>query len=265
MRHLLAEAGVRKPEVLRQELAALWLLILMFIAGALNAIGWLRYGQTLSHMTGNISKMGFSMAGLPGDPALMFGGLLLSFFLGAVISGYLFPRLSTQPWSSAGILLMCCGGALAISELLPLYGWMRMAVLALVLGTQNGMTLRYRGLLIRTTHITGHLTDAGAALWPDVSGTRLAGRGAALFPVSQPGDAELLAGGVVGCGPRGEVGTADRGQRKPAGRHGLSADGAGNPASQQVSAKGSHPLKTGTQNKQSPAFAGLSFSQEAGC
>ena len=155
---------MRLLRALRQDAGALWVLMLVFIAGALNAAGFMQFGQTLSHMTGNLTRMGLSLTGQSGEPVRLFGAYLLSFFFGATLSGYGFPEHRLGLWRRSGLVLMASGGLLMLSEFLPFSRGTRMAVLALVLGAQNGLALRYRGVLTRTTHMTGHLTDCGAAL-----------------------------------------------------------------------------------------------------
>lgn len=148
---------------LRQDAGALWILALVFLAGALNAAGLLRFAQTMSHMTGNLTKLGLSMAGAASQGGLLTL-ILVCFFIGATLSGYGFPKHELGQWRRSGLVLSLGGLLLLLSEWLGLPDALRMAALALVLGLQNGLALRYRGILTRTTHVTGHVTDCGAAL-----------------------------------------------------------------------------------------------------
>ncbi len=166
---------------LRQEAGALWILMLVFIAGALNAAGWLQYGQTLSHMTGNLTKLGLSLTEQSAASFTLFGIYLFSFFIGATLSGYGFPEHRAGLWRRSGLVLMACGALLLLTEFLPFPQGARMAALALVLGAQNGLALRYRGILTRTTHMTGHLTDCGAALGRMIHGRCWRGENLRLF------------------------------------------------------------------------------------
>jgi len=163
----------------RREAGALWILMLVLLAGALNAAGVIQFGQTLSHMTGNLTKLGLSLA--EGGPALLIGGFLLAFLLGATVSGYAFPTHSLGLWQRCGFVLLTCGGLLLISESLPFPDALRMVAVAGVLGAQNGLALRYRGILTRTTHMTGHLTDCGAALGRMLHSRRFLGEDLRLF------------------------------------------------------------------------------------
>ena len=147
-----------------REAGALWILMLVFNAGALNAAGFLRYGEVLSPMTGNLTLLGLSFSGLAAQAGMVFAVILISFFAGATLSGYGFPDHSAGLWRRSGAVLMLGGTLLLLAEVLPLPKIGRIAILAMVLGGQNGLALRYRGNLTRTTHMTGHMTDCGAAL-----------------------------------------------------------------------------------------------------
>lgn len=148
----------------RPGMHGLWIFALMATAGLLNAGGILRYGETLSHHTGNLSKMGLAAAGGDRDTLLRLFGLVLAYFCGATLSGIAFPRYTSGDHRSLGALLAGLGTCVLLAEALLLPSIARAAALALVLGGQNGLALRYRGVLTRTTHMTGHLTDCGAAL-----------------------------------------------------------------------------------------------------
>ena len=150
--------------LLKQEAAALWVLGLVLLAGALNTAGFLQFGQTLSHMTGNLTKLGLSLAGRVQDPVFYFVLFLLGFLLGATLSGFAFPRHSLHQWRRCGLVLTVCGLLLILAQLLHLPSWLQMLLAAFVLGSQNGLAMRYHGILTRTTHVTGHITDVGASL-----------------------------------------------------------------------------------------------------
>lgn len=149
---------------IRREIFALWVLALAFLAGLLNAAGFIEFGQTLSHMTGNLTKLGLAMAGDVKEPALLFAMMLFGFFAGAALSGLGFPEHRPSQWRRCGLVLLAAGGMLFVMEWLLTAPALRMAVLAIVLGAQNGLAMRYQGALTRTTHMTGHLTDCSAAL-----------------------------------------------------------------------------------------------------
>lgn len=158
------DKGRRFLRALREDAGALWILALVFLAGLLNAAGFLRFGQTLSHMTGNLTKMGLALTGAEAEPVLLFMLFILSFFAGATLSGFSFPVHRAGLWRRSGLVLLASGALLVITQVLGAPLALGLAALALVLGAQNGLAVRYRGILTRTTHMTGHLTDCGAAL-----------------------------------------------------------------------------------------------------
>lgn len=147
----------------RRRSRALWLLMLLGLAGAINAGGMLSYGHTISHMTGNLTKLGTAMA-ITGEDVLLLAAMLVCFIFGSTLSGLAFPQHTARRWKRCGAVLMACGGTILVSEWLPVRDEVRVCVLAFTMGAQNGLAVRYRGILARTTHVTGHLTDCGAAL-----------------------------------------------------------------------------------------------------
>ena len=115
---------------IRQEAAALWIFALVFMAGALNAAGFLQYGQTLSHMTGNLTKLGLTMTGQSPEPFWWFFVFILCFILGATVSGYAFPNHSRGQWRRCGLVLITSGALLFGREFAPLHAaFMRLALL----------------------------------------------------------------------------------------------------------------------------------------
>lgn len=149
---------------LRQRVGGLWILSLLFMAGLLNATAYLVFSRTPSHMSGNFTRLGISLFVDIGTPTSMFALIFLSYFISATCTGLFFPEHVKSPWRRIGLVLLGCGVLLVMSELVFADPYPRVAVMALVLGGQNGLSVRYQGILTRTTHITGHLTDCGSAL-----------------------------------------------------------------------------------------------------
>lgn len=68
-------------------------------------------------------------------------------------------------WRRCGLVVLCAGVLLLAVELLfAASSALRITVISLVMGAQNGLAMRYQGVLTRTTHVTGHLTDCATAL-----------------------------------------------------------------------------------------------------
>ncbi len=144
---------------------------LAFVAGATNAGGFLAIGQYTSHMTGMVSGMADNLA--LGEMALVLAsfGAILAFLLGAATSAILINwarrRRSRREYAlplmiEAGLLLVfgLIGGLLtgkSITNELSL----TIALLSFVMGLQNAMITKVSNAEIRTTHVTGLMTDIG--------------------------------------------------------------------------------------------------------
>jgi uncharacterized membrane protein YoaK (UPF0700 family) len=146
---------------------------LAFIAGAANAGGFLAVGQYTSHMSGIVSSMGDGLA--LGQIGFAVAGLssLLCFTAGAATSAILINwgrrlhlhSLYAIPLMLEAVLLVCFGmlGAnLEIHRLLFVPA--TVGLLCFVMGLQNAMVTKISKAEIRTTHVTGLVTDIGIEL-----------------------------------------------------------------------------------------------------
>jgi len=143
---------------------------LAFVAGALNAGGFLAVGQYTSHMTGMVSMAADSLA--LAEVTIAIGALLAvaAFVAGAATSALLvnFSRRRQPRWAFVPTLLLEAALLLAFgligSALLP-HQIERVSLTALllsyVMGLQNALIAKISNAEIRTTHVTGLLTDLG--------------------------------------------------------------------------------------------------------
>jgi uncharacterized membrane protein YoaK (UPF0700 family) len=146
---------------------------LAFIAGAANAGAFLAVQQYTSHMSGVVSAIAHQAA-LGDLPLVLAGaGSLISFVLGAACSAALISwgrrrRLNSQYASpllvEAGLLLCIglLGSDLAVRQ--ALFVPMTVVLLCFIMGLQNAMITKLSGAEIRTTHMTGIVTDIGIEL-----------------------------------------------------------------------------------------------------
>lgn len=153
----------------------LWLsLVLTFVAGAANAGGFLAVQQYTSHMTGIVAHMADSIALGAYHAALSGLGGLLSFIMGsactAIMIGYARRhRLESEyamPLLLEAALLMLFGALGARLQALPslLFIPMTVVLLCFIMGLQNAVVSQLGGAQIRTTHVTGIVTDMGIEL-----------------------------------------------------------------------------------------------------
>ncbi len=146
---------------------------LCFVAGAANAGGFLAVGQYTSHMTGVVSSIADHL--VLGNVTLALAGLgtLVAFVLGAMTTAWLVNwGLRHHLHSSYGLPLLVEAVALLVFGLfgaaiklfalvfLPL----TVLVLCFIMGLQNAVITKISKSEIRTTHITGLVTDLGIEL-----------------------------------------------------------------------------------------------------
>jgi uncharacterized membrane protein YoaK (UPF0700 family) len=148
----------------------LWVLVggmlLAAGAGCINAVGFLgAEHQALTHLSGTVTNLGMEIARADYPLARHALLVILSFFLGSVVSGMIIRQSTLQAGRRYGVALML------ESALLLSAAWLlRHAALsgnylaAMACGLQNAMATSYSGAVIRTTHVTGLITDLGIAV-----------------------------------------------------------------------------------------------------
>jgi len=145
-------------------------LYLAFIAGAVNAGGFLAARQYTSHMSGIVSAMADNLA--LGSLKLLFSGLcaVISFLLGATCTSFMI-RWARQralqseyalPLLLEAILLVVFGLTGRVFENKRVIG--TVLFLCFTMGLQNAIVTKISGAVIRTTHLTGMVTDVGIKL-----------------------------------------------------------------------------------------------------
>ncbi|RZF24201.1 DUF1275 domain-containing protein [Paraburkholderia sp. UYCP14C] len=146
---------------------------LAFVAGATNAGGFLAVRQYTSHMSGIVSAIADQAA--LGDIRLVLAGIgsLASFLVGAGCSAVLVNWGRRQSLQSqyvlplvveAALLLLfgLLGSHLALRE--AFFVPVTVILLCFIMGLQNAMITKLSGAEIRTTHMTGIVTDLGIEL-----------------------------------------------------------------------------------------------------
>lgn len=134
---------------------------LTVVAGFVNSLLLVSaFHVPVSHMSGAVSIFGIdAMSGRWADLALI-GSIIVGFFLGAVTSGVIIGSQRLRPGRRYGIALMVEGAAFACAA----GGWWTVGFAAFGCGLQNGLASSYLGLVIRTTHVTGIVTDLGVLI-----------------------------------------------------------------------------------------------------
>ena len=143
---------------------------LAFVAGAVNAGGFLAVRQYTSHMTGVVSSMADDI--VVGTYDLVFGGAvaLLSFMAGAACTAVLVNHARRRKLHSEFALpllleaMLLLGFGLLGTRLALVQGLVVPAtvmLLCFIMGLQNALITKLSRAEIRTTHITGVVTDIG--------------------------------------------------------------------------------------------------------
>ncbi len=146
---------------------------LAFVAGAINAGGFLAIHQYTSHMTGVVSSMADNVA-MGTFSACLTGIAALSAFVTGAASSALLVNFSRQrglhsefalPLLFEAMLLLCFG---LVAPRVPFEaGWsvaLTAMLLSFIMGLQNAVITKLSNAEIRTTHVTGIVTDIGIEL-----------------------------------------------------------------------------------------------------
>jgi uncharacterized membrane protein YoaK (UPF0700 family) len=146
---------------------------LAFIAGAMNAGGFLAVKQYTSHMTGIVSSMGDGLALGNMDFALAGLGALVCFIIGAAVSEMLIMWARNRQLQSEYALSLVFEAVLLLffgvlgeffHDFMGLFVSITIMLLCFIMGLQNAIITRISNAVIRTTHVTGTVTDIGIEL-----------------------------------------------------------------------------------------------------
>lgn len=154
-------------------------LILAFQAGAINAGGFLACHSYVSHVTGFGTMIGIKFASKNFLGALELFAVPISFLAGAIASGVLIDQRRESGKAPAYLTVMASIFLLLLFVLVfGLLGWLgkfgepfelmgdivQVSALCLACGLQNASITSATHGTIRTTHLTGILTDLGINL-----------------------------------------------------------------------------------------------------
>ncbi len=139
---------------------------LAFIAGMINAVGLLSFQhQAVSHLTGTATLLGMAAANSDGTTVHQLVALVASFLLGAILSGIIIRDSALKLGQHYGIALFLESALLfAAVPLLHSGNLLGEYLASCACGLQNAMASTYSGAIIRTTHVSGLVTDLGILL-----------------------------------------------------------------------------------------------------
>lgn len=137
---------------------------LALLGGFVNAVGFVLIGRFTSHMTGNVAYFAHDVA--HHEPSGWDAMMVLVFLLGAALASVIIESGAFANVARAyGTALLGEASVLAFVVVMaqrPLssQGW-QICALAAAMGMQNSMVTRLSGAVVRTTHLTGVVTDIG--------------------------------------------------------------------------------------------------------
>jgi uncharacterized membrane protein YoaK (UPF0700 family) len=146
---------------------------LAFVAGATNAGGFLAVGQYTSHMSGMLSSIADNLVLGQVTLAIAAAGAILAFIGGAMSTAILVNwGLRRRLHSAYGLPLFLesvallvfgmAGASIGLFE--PLFLPLTVVLLCFIMGLQNAVITKISRAEIRTTHVTGLVTDIGIEL-----------------------------------------------------------------------------------------------------
>lgn len=146
------------------------------MAGFINVVALGVFTVPVSHMTGAVSRLSIDVAAGNAEDLRLVISIIGGFVAGAVLSGVIIGGRTLLPGRRYGVALLAEGGALALATAL-LLGGSRSGVpfAAMACGIQNAMASSYYGLILRTTHVTGIVTDLGVMAGHWLRRRRIAG------------------------------------------------------------------------------------------
>ncbi len=144
-----------------------------FVAGAVNAGGFLALGHYTSHMTGVVSTMADMLAVKDLEAFFVAFGMLLCFMAGAYLCTTLISlgkrkhiqaRYAYALSLEAALLLLFGYKGATLQDDLAWNVPTTVALLCFIMGMHNAVTTNISGAAVRSTHLTGTVTDIGIEL-----------------------------------------------------------------------------------------------------
>lgn len=129
--------------------------------------------QAVSHLTGTSSLLGVAIANGNGDDIIHLSLILISFLVGAALSGIIVRDITLRLGPRYGVALFIEAAFLFLAMLMLNHGsTMGHFFASAACGLQNAMVSTYSGPIVRTPHVSGMFTDPGVMLGGYLRGVR---------------------------------------------------------------------------------------------
>lgn len=154
--------------MIRQLPRWIWLgaILLAFSGGLINAVALGGFSHNaVSHVTGTVTKNAMAFATHNGHEFVISSGLVLAFLAGAMISGMIVGNEHLRLGRRYGVALILESTLLVLAYVLFVMHIQEGELFAsAACGLQNAMVATYSGAAIRTTHLTGVVSDIGSII-----------------------------------------------------------------------------------------------------
>lgn len=179
-----------------------WILSVVFMlainAGMINVLGLITVlNQSVSHMTGNVSLFAQSLVMGQSTQVIYLSWVVFSYMVGASCSGFILGNSHFNLGLRYSIPIILVTLFILLCWLfIPYFPRYALLWACIAMGVQNAMISHYQGSIIRTTHLSGVLTDLGLALGYGLKGLKTDIRKIVLNLLILIG---FIVGGVIAC------------------------------------------------------------------
>jgi uncharacterized membrane protein YoaK (UPF0700 family) len=174
-------------------------------AGFINTVVVLLGTLPVTHLTGTVTRLSVDLGSGNQADAAFVAALAGAFVIGAAASGVIIGSSTLRLGRRYGVAVIAEAALIAVAAaVIPTSLAAGAMLAAAAAGLQNAMASSYRNLIVRTTHVTGLLTDLGF-----MAGQLLGGHRIALWRFSLIGSLLIafVAGGVAGVLAQGVMGS----------------------------------------------------------
>lgn len=140
----------------------LWICLLSFIGGYVDVYGLITVAFPLTHFTGSIAKISMEGPNISVNKEVLQLGVALFFFiLGNILAGLFIGERNFSLRKRYGMIFISLGVAIAVLYHIAQGDRSFAYLLSIAIGMQNGLFITYKGILVRTSHLTGAVSDLG--------------------------------------------------------------------------------------------------------
>lgn len=144
----------------RKLVFSLWVFYLCACAGFVNAISFEKFLVKTGHHSGNFLQLAQSLVPKNFAAFVLVLSVVCFFFLGSFLGGLIFPDDEQRLRTFYSAVPFCFAGLSLALQCIPLPDLVQLWLICVMLGVQNSLPIRFNGAKVRTTHMTGNVTDS---------------------------------------------------------------------------------------------------------